>query len=298
MAERAFFIVNKYSGKGFDEAIEGQIIDACGNAGIEGVIEYTQKRGHATELAQEAVSLGFTKIFARGGDGTINEVARALVHTPAVLGILPAGSGNGLARHLGIPLDTREALGVLAHSETLTIDTLLINGGLSVNVSGFGFDAHVASQFGKNGQRGLVGYAKLVLGEFLNYKEFDITAEFDGKTETKRAFMVALANASQFGNNALIAPDASVSDGIIDVCFIRRIPITEAVPFLIKLFRGKIGQSRFVTIVKAKNFKATLSTAQPIHLDGEPGAPANFFDVEIMPKSLRVIVPLSGKKRR
>jgi YegS/Rv2252/BmrU family lipid kinase len=291
MAEKVFFIVNKYSGKGFDEALEGQIIDACASAGVEGTIEYTQRRGHATELAQEAVSLGFTKIFARGGDGTVNEVARALVHTPAALGVLPAGSGNGLARHLGIPLNTHGALGSLAHGEILTIDTLLINGGLSVNVSGFGFDAHVASQFGKNGQRGLAGYAKLVLGEFLSYQEFDITAEFDGKRETKRAFMVALANASQFGNNALIAPDASVSDGVLDVCFIRRIPITEALPFLIKLFRGKIEQSRFVTIVKARKFTAQLSTAQPIHLDGEPGGLSKQYDVEIQPKSLRVIVP-------
>ena len=296
MAERVFFIVNKYSGKGFDEAVEGQIIDACSATGIEGTIEYTQSRGHATELAREAVSNGFKKIFARGGDGTVNEVARALVNTDVALGIIPAGSGNGLARHLNIPLNIHRALEVLSQSEIKSIDTLRINGSLSVNVSGFGLDAHVASQFGKNGQRGLVGYAKLVLREFLSYKEFDIKANLDGKIETKTAFMVALANASQFGNNALIAPDASVSDGVLDVCFIRRIPITEAVPFLIKLFRGKIEKSRFVTIVKARHFKAELSTAQPIHLDGEPGAPSRFFDVEIKPASLRVMIPVIGNQ--
>ena len=103
--------------------------------------------------------------------------------------------------------------------------------------------------------------------------------------------MVALANASQFGNNAQVAPDASVSDGVLDVCFIRRIGIAEAIPFLMKMFRGKIGQSRFVTIIKAKHFHAELSTVQPIHLDGEPGTPSKIFDVQIQPASLRVIVP-------
>lgn len=291
MAENVFFIVNKYSGKGFQESIEGEIIDACVAAGVEGTLEYTQGRGHATELAQEAIEKGFTRVFVRGGDGTVNEAARALVHSPSALGILPAGSGNGLARHLRIPLNLHGSLRQLKHYNTQVIDTLLINGGLSVNVSGFGFDAHVAHAFGKNGQRGLKGYARIVLGDFLSYKEFDIQATTDGKTEARRAFMVAIANASQFGHRALVAPDASVSDGILDICFIRRIPITEAVPFLTKLFRGRIRKSRFVTLVKAKQFKAELSGPQPIHLDGEPFPYTKTIDVEVVPASLRMIVP-------
>ncbi|MBL7863964.1 MAG: diacylglycerol kinase family lipid kinase [Cyclobacteriaceae bacterium] len=291
MAEKVFFIVNKYSGKGFQKSVEGEIIDACEALGIEATIEYTKHRGHATELAHEAVALGFERIFARGGDGTMNEVARALVHTPAALGLLPAGSGNGLARHLCVPLVLSKALDQLKNYQILPIDTLLINGGLSINVSGFGFDAHVASQFGKNGQRGLAGYSKLVLGEFFRYQEFDIRAEADGKVVTHRAFMVALANASQFGNNALVCPDASVSDGVLDVCFIRRIPISSAVQFIMKMFRGKIEESRFATILKARHFVAELSSPQPLHLDGEPIPPSNRFEVQIQPASLRVVVP-------
>lgn len=291
MAEKVFFIINKYSGKGFQSAVEGQIIDACTTHGIEATLEYTQHRGHATELAYDAVEQGFTKIFARGGDGTVNEVARALVHSPAALGILPAGSGNGLARHLRIPLVQHEALRQLTHYKTISMDTLRINGALSVNVSGFGFDAHVAHQFGKNGQRGFTGYAKLVLGEFMRYQEFDVQATIDGQSSTHRAFMVAIANASQFGHNALVAPDASVSDGVLDVCFIRRIPITEAVPFITKMFRGRIERSRFITLVKARQFTAELVSPQPIHLDGEPVPPASRIDVEMVPGSLKVIVP-------
>lgn len=291
MAERVYFIINKYSGKGFQPEIEGHIIDACSQAGIEATLEYTRSKGHATELANEAVEQGFTRIFARGGDGTMNEVARALVHTPAALGLLPAGSGNGLARHLGIPLTLDEALKQLTQFRIEPVDTLLINGGLSVNVSGFGFDAHVATQFGKDGQRGLAGYSKIVLGDFFKYKEFDIEGTADGKPFRQRAFMVALANASQFGNNALVAPDASVSDGVLDLCFIRRIPIVEAVPFIMKMFRGRIGKSRFATLMKAKHVVANVSVAQPLHLDGEPIPPSTRFEIQIQPGSLNMIVP-------
>jgi len=291
MAEKVFFIINKYSGKGFEPGIDGKVIDACSAANLEATIEFTRTRGHAVELAAHAAEQKFARVFAMGGDGTVNEVARSLVNTPTALGIIPSGSGNGLARHLRVPLITSEALKQLMHYDIISMDTLRINGGLSVNVSGFGFDGHVASQFGKDGTRGLLGYAKLVLGDFLNYKEFDIEADADGNKTKHRAFMVALANASQFGNNALVAPDASVSDGVLDVCFIRRVGITEALPFLIKMFRGKIEQSRFVTIIKARHFHAELSTVQPIHLDGEPGTPSKTFDVQIQPASLRVIVP-------
>lgn len=291
MAEKVFFIINKYSGQGFQSSIEGQIIDACAAAGIEATLEYTQRRGHATELAYDAVQQGYGRVFARGGDGTVNEVARALVHSPAAMGILPAGSGNGLARHLKVPLNLHGAIKQLTHYKTLAIDTLLINGSLSVNVSGFGFDAHVAHEFGKNGQRGFIGYAKLVLGDFMSYPEFDVIATIDGKSSRHRAFMVAMANASQFGHNALVAPYASVSDGVLDVCFIRRIPIIEAIPFINKMFRGRIEKSRFATLFKAKQFTAELDAPQPLHLDGEPSPPSKRFDVQIQPGSLRVIVP-------
>ncbi len=292
MAEKVFFIVNKYSGKGFQSAVEGEIIDACIAAGVEGTLEYTQYRGHAANLAKEAVDAGFARIFVRGGDGTVNEAARAIVHTQSALGILPAGSGNGLARHLRVPLNLHGALRQLAHFRTMTMDTLRINGGLSVNVSGFGFDAHVAHQFGRGGKRGLAEYARLVLGGFVSYKEFDVQWVCDGKTGSHKAFMVALANASQFGHSALVAPDASISDGILDICFIRRVPLTEAVPFLAKMFTGRIGYSRFVTLIKGKQFKAELSEPQPLHLDGEPIPATRFVDVSIDPASLHVVVPV------
>ncbi len=291
MAEKVFFIINKYSGKGYQSAVEGQVINACAAAGVEARLEYTRARGHATELAYDAHTDGYARVFAMGGDGTVNEAARALVHTSVALGIIPTGSGNGLARHLHVPLSIHQALRQLTHFSVMTMDTLRINGALSLNVSGVGFDAHVATQFGKDGVRGLVGYSKLVLGDFMKYAEFDVSGVADKLEIKHRAFMMALANASQFGHNALVAPEASVSDGLMDVCFIRRVPLLEAVPFLAKLFRGKISQSRFVTLIKAKRLLVSLSTPQPVHLDGEPQPPTTRVEVELVPDSLKVVEP-------
>ncbi|MEJ0057640.1 MAG: diacylglycerol kinase family protein [Bacteroidota bacterium] len=239
MSEKVFFIVNKYSGTGFQDSLEGRIIDMCALLNLEATIEYTQHKGHATELARQAVADGFMRVFAMGGDGTINEVAQALVNTTTAMGILPKGSGNGLARHLHIPLKTSMALTLLEKYSVIAMDTLIVNNHISVNVSGIGFDGHVAGKFGKNGKRGLIGYGKLVLKEFLRFKEFPVEMSLDGKLLKRKSFILALANSSQFGNNAKVSPFASVCDELIDVCFIKKVPISQAVGFAQKMFSAK-----------------------------------------------------------
>src|SRR5436190_15269537 len=199
---KVFFIINKYSGTGFLSSLEEYIIDCCGKLKIEVAIEFTLHKGHATELAKEAVAQGFTRVFAIGGDGTVNEVAQGLVHTDTALGIIPKGSGNGLARHLHIPLKAHAALRLLDKYKILPIDTLRINDKLSINVSGIGFDAHVAGKFGKNGKRGLINYGKLVMQEFPGYKEFPLEIDVDDVKLRRKSFILAFANSSQFGNNA------------------------------------------------------------------------------------------------
>lgn len=292
MSDKVFFIINKYSGTGFQEKIEGRIIDACAKLRLEGIIEYTQHRGHATELARQAAADGITRVFAMGGDGTVNETAQGLIGTSTALGILPKGSGNGLARHLKIPLRLPWALRLLEKYNVIDMDVLLVNGKVSVNVSGIGFDAHVAGKFGKNGKRGLVGYTKLVLKEFRSFKEFDTHAHLDGDTISHRSFIIALANSSQFGNNAQVAPSASVCDGTMDVCFIRKVPLSKLVGFTTKMFTGQIDRSSLVDIHKTSRFQAEFSRPLPYHIDGEPHAPEKKFDVEIRPGSLKMIVPV------
>jgi len=177
---KVFFIINKYSGASYRPEVEGRIITACGQLNLECSIEFTKERGHATELARQAVEQDFRTIFAVGGDGTVNEVAQGIVNTPATMGILPKGSGNGLARHLCIPMSFMRSLATLSSRQTIKMDTVLVNGRLSVNIAGIGFDGHVAGLFGRNGKRGLIGYARLVIKEFRSFKEFPVDMEVDG----------------------------------------------------------------------------------------------------------------------
>jgi diacylglycerol kinase family enzyme len=171
-----------------------------------------------------------------------------------------------------------------------------VNGKISVNVAGIGFDAHVASRFGKGGKRGLAEYARLVLQEFGSYREFGCEALIDGKSYKSDAFIIALANSSQFGNNALVAPDASVCDGLIEVCFIKKIPVFAMPAFATRMFTGKIGTSRFVDIVKASRFEVEFKKPLPYHIDGESFEPTSRFVVEIQPGALKMIVPVNPGK--
>ncbi len=297
LKNKVFFIINKYSGTGFQSSVEGRIIEACAQYNLEGTIEYTNHKGHATELALRAVTQGFTRVFVMGGDGTVNEVAQGLVNTSVALGILPKGSGNGLARHLQIPLRTHLALRLLDNYKIVTMDTILVNDKVSVNVSGIGFDAHVAGKFGKNGKRGLLGYAKLILQEFHHFKEFEVKASIDNEVYVRKSFMIAAANSSQFGNNALIAPSASVCDGKMEICFIRKVPVSQAMGFTAKMFTGRIDQSAFVEIISATSFEAEFSDKIPYHIDGESHPAIERFTVKMLPASLHVIVPMSTRKK-
>jgi diacylglycerol kinase (ATP) len=294
---KVLFIINKYSGTGFISALEEYIIDYCAELKIEVTIEFTLHKGHATELAREAVAQGYERIFAIGGDGTVNEVAQAVVNTNVALGIIPKGSGNGLARHLHIPLRAHAALKLLDKYKILPIDTLRINNKLSVNVSGIGFDAHVASQFGINGKRGLINYGKLVMQEFVSYREFPLEIEVDDIKLKRKSFILAFANSSQFGNNAKISPFASVCDELIDVCFIKKVPLTEALPFAQKMFTGRMNRSRFVEVIQGKHLKIEFERPMPFHIDGEAMEPEKVFNVEIDPASLKMIVPVDAKER-
>lgn len=289
--KKVFFIINRFSGTGYQDSIEGRIIDECAAHKYGCTIEYTRDRGHATELAQQAVAENFDIVFAVGGDGTVNEVAQGLLGSNVAMGILPKGSGNGLARHLGIPMKFASALKLMNSPHMINMDTMSVNGKLSVNISGIGFDGHVAGLFGKNGKRGLAGYTKLVLKEFLSYKELEAKVIVDGEQLATRSFIIALANSSQFGNNARVAPLASVCDELIDICFIRKVPFTHVVGFATKMFAGTLDKSSLVDIKKGKNISIIFPEEVAFHIDGEPQAPARQFDVHIESGRLKMIVP-------
>jgi len=287
----ALFIINKFSGGGYRPEVEGRIIEQCEKLNIESTIEFTQSPGHATELAKDAVKQKLDYVFAVGGDGTVNEVAQGLLGSQVAMGILPKGSGNGLARHLGLHMSFKKSLDIIPfHSEQM-IDTLSVNGKLSVNVSGIGFDGHVAGLFANKAKRGLVGYAKLVLKEFMSFKSFEAKIGMNGNSFQSKSFIIALANSSQFGNNARVAPQASVCDQLMDVCFIQKVPMMQAVGFAQKMFGGNLNHSSFVKIIKTNRVTIDIDQSIAYHIDGEAMNATDKFIVELKPSSLKVLVP-------
>jgi YegS/Rv2252/BmrU family lipid kinase len=294
--KKVLFIVNKYSGTGYQPEVEGRIIEACETQDAECTIEFTRDRGHATELAKEGVAKNFSRIVAVGGDGTVNEVAQGLIHSSVPMGIIPKGSGNGLARHLGIPMKIAPALSSLFKSQPLVMDTFTVNGKLSLNVSGLGFDGHIANLFGKNKKRGLSGYAKITVKEFFQFNEFEVDLHIDGKLFKRKAFIIAIANSSQYGNNARIAPAASVCDELLHISFLKKVP-PHRIDFVYAFFAGQIDKTSYCDIIEAKNFSITTTNPISYHIDGEPCGVDDRFDIKLTPGSLTVLAPPCLKGR-
>ena len=188
---QVLFIINKYSGTGYRTSLEDKIMAACEKRDLDCAIEFTQDVGHAIILAKDAVSNKLKMVFAVGGDGTVNEVAQGLLNSSIPLGIIPKGSGNGLARHLQIPLKLNGALELLDMKNLVSIDTFTINERLSVNVSGLGFDGYIAGLFGHDGKRGLLNYGRLVVNHFTRFKPFECELLIDGKSTKHSPFILS-----------------------------------------------------------------------------------------------------------
>ena len=292
--KKVFFIVNKYSGTGLRADFEQMIADACKVHHAKYAIEYTLGREHATQLASEAGAAGFQKIVAVGGDGTVNEVAQALVSSPLTMGIIPKGSGNGLARHLGISVRIDQALHCVFTGKMMAMDTFRINGKLSLNVSGIGFDGYVANLFDIEGQRGLQGYTKLVLNEYMQFREFEAALKIDDRVMERKAFVIAIANSSQYGNNAKIAPTASVCDQLLNISILKKFP-PYRLDFIYSFFSGAIDQSAYCESLQIRNASIRLKEPMDYHVDGEPAGKAGKFTIELLPASLQILAPALGR---
>ncbi|MDV3308949.1 MAG: diacylglycerol kinase family lipid kinase [Cyclobacteriaceae bacterium] len=284
-------IANRRSGTGSAADLETLATRVLRDADVTFTFTYTRAPGHATELARDGIRDGFTAVVAAGGDGTINEVARAVVGSSTPLGIIPRGSGNGLARHLGIPLDPEKALACVVEATPTPIDTFTLNERLSLNVSGIGFDAHVADVFNQSKRRGLMNYVRIATQEYRRFVPFNV--QIDGtSTQAKlhRVFFIAIANSSQYGNNARIAPAASVRDGKLNINAVKRIPLYR-LDTVWSLFRGDVTKKSWCTTFETRD--ATFRTDRKVayHVDGEPCGTDDTFVVRVRAKSLRVIVP-------
>lgn len=257
-------------------------------AGIGGDVFVTTSRGHAHELARRAVARGDRTVVAWGGDGTVNEVGAALVESATALAIVPAGSGNGLARDLAVPFDPHDALDCVRSSLVRTIDAGQVNGRWFFCVAGAGFDACVAAAFDRDAgtRRGFISYARLTARELLRYRAADY--RIDGRS-IHRAFLITFANASQFGNGARIAPDARLDDGELEmVVFAERSRLTTIVN-LPRLFTGKISRVPGVSITRVREAVVVADEPMTVHVDGEPLAGVSEIRVNARRGVLRVV---------
>jgi diacylglycerol kinase (ATP) len=237
------------------------------------------------------VDAGCGLVVAIGGDGTLNEVAAGLVGTPAVFGLIPCGSGNGLGRHLGIPGPGKGAFRTLVEGRVRTIDTGEVNGIPFFNAMGLGFDAEIADRFNHLTRRGLAAYVRTTLGTLFHYKPQTYVIRNGVASLETPAFILTVANSDQYGNDCFIAPGASVEDGLLDLTVIKRASVFNAGPLAARLFLKKIDGSSAVARLRGDHFTIERSAPGLIHTDGETHQAAARLEINVRPGSLRIMVP-------
>ncbi len=255
------------------------------------VIATSQRKGHANVLAKDAVDNGFDMVVAIGGDGTVNEIASAVVKTNVQFGIIPIGSGNGLARGLGIPLNPIRAVRLLTTGCVRKIDVGKVKDHYFFTTAGFGFDAVLGKRFDESKTRGPAPYYVAGFKEYFAYEQPEFEVEINGEIRKSRALLVAVANVRQYGNNAIIAPNAIPDDGLLDLCFIRSMKFIPTIFHLPKLFTGHIGKAPSVELFQGTQFKIKRTSPKVFSMDGEvfENEDENIL-VTIIPNALNVIV--------
>jgi diacylglycerol kinase (ATP) len=289
--KQILFILNPKAGIASKADIP-RIIDKSLDKGLfEYFIVYTACRGHAHELAKQAASNEIDVVVAIGGDGTMNEAASALIHTQTILGLIPCGSGNGLARQMQIPLKVEKAIQLIIQGHHTEIDYGTINNKPFFCTAGIGFDAHIGKLFGKAEKRGFSSYIITTLKEFGDYQPETYFLEADKEIFNLQAFLITFANAGQYGNNAYISPQADISDGKLDLCILGKFPKTSALQLAYRLFSKTMHRSRYMTIKKVHSVKIHSNKQMIYHLDGENYAHSGNLQVSIIPAGLKIITP-------
>ena len=292
------FIINPISGTAGKSKIPEAIDMYLDKTKFSYDIVETQYAGHATELSRQAAEEGIDIALAVGGDGTVNEVAQSLTGTNSALAIIPCGSGNGLARHLFIPLNVKESIDIINQCVIHDLDYCLIDGHKFFCTCGLGFDAFISFKFAESGKRGLISYVQQVLETGLKYKPqtYELTTEEDAKEY--KAMLVTCANASQYGNNAYIAPQASMRDGLMDVVIIEPFNIMEIPQIVIDMFSKTLNKSSRIKTFRTRHLHIHRSSEGPIHYDGEPVMAGADVDISIVPKGIKVMINADADKSK
>ncbi len=289
MKRKILFIINPVSGGKKKDKVPALIHQHLDHDIYEHEVIHSTLEVNIREIARKA-ALQYDVIVAVGGDGTVNETASAIASTDTILGIIPYGSGNGLARFLNIPLDVVKAIKALNIPRVKLIDSAKLNNDWFFNMAGMGFDAHISEVFSHGKRRGFSEYLKSSIYEISKYKAQDYHIEIDGHKLEREAFMLSFANSSQYGNNAHVSPNASVHDGLIDVCIIKPFPAYRLLEMGLRMLTKTSESSKFVEIIRGKHVIVKRGSAGPVHLDGEPRVIGPDAEIVVVPHSLKVIV--------
>ena len=289
---KALFLVNARSGPNRKRDVSSIIRNSCDWDGYELVA--CERKDDLDGVIDRAQRDGFDVVFAVGGDGTVHEVAKRLIGTRLALAVIPTGSGNGFARDVGFPLDPAKAIAACSNASILPIDTGEVNGEPFISVFGVGFDAYIAARFEEDRSRGFKTYLRVGARALRDYKAVDYEVTVDGETFRERAFFVAVANSTQYGNNGRIAPQASMRDGLLDIVILRQTSLLAAPIITARLFLGTINRSKAVISRRGREVTIRRAAEGLAHLDGEPVTLPRELQVRVRPQSLNVLVPAAN----
>jgi diacylglycerol kinase (ATP) len=292
MRTRIRFIINPISGVGKKGMLPGLIEQHLDTEKFDYDIVYTEYRKHAKELAYQSSLEGIDIVCAVGGDGSVHEVGTALIGTKTKLAIIPTGSGNGLARHLNIPLNPEKAILNINQMNAMKMDTVLVNDKPFLNAGGYGFDALIAKKFDEGKKRGFASYIKLVLREFFKYNPVNVSVDVNGQVKTMPVMLCTIANASEFGNGFCVSPKSDVTDGKIELFLLKPFRFWSLPLLAFQFFRRRTDKSKFTEIISFEKARISLSKSMA-HYDGEPFDVRNELNVQVVPQSLHI---LAGKK--
>lgn len=289
--QRLLLIINPISGTADKSELPQIVSQGIKEAmGFDVDLKMTTAKGDANQFAKEAVEQGYYGVIVAGGDGTVNEVATALCDSDVALGIIPSGSGNGLARHLEIPVDYDLSLKVIKQNNVVSCDYATVNGHPFFCTFGIGFDAAVSDRFSKQRKRGRFMYFKSAIEEYIKFEPQVYTISANGKIFTQNAFLVACCNASQYGNNAYIAPDASMSDGLLDVIIIHAGSPIDTAMLGVDLFTGYINRNTLLQSFQAPAAVIYRSQEGVAHIDGDPIDLGEIMEVKCHKGGLKIFV--------
>ncbi len=292
MKQRIRFIINPISGVGKKGDLPQIIEENLDHSKFDYDIAITEYAQHAKKIAYEASLEGIDIVCAVGGDGSVHEVGTALIGTQTKIAILPCGSGNGLARHLNIPMNIPKAIECINNDSSIRMDTVLVNDKPFLGIGGYGFDAIIAKKFDNYHKRGFWSYVKLVIREFAKYNPINVSVDLNGEIKTLPVVLCTIANSSEFGNGFVVSPNSSVTDGKIELCLLKPFSFWMAPSVVYRFFKRTAHKSRYSEVISFEKARITLSQ-NIAHYDGEPFDVRDVLNIQVVPSSLNILI---GKK--